>query len=88
MKVFKMLKKDPLLRSTLVLLFSFLTAKLYLVFVREPVIAMDGHLVLKFLVSVIPSFVFFTGDNIFSLGFCCRTCKINFFLERNDIYGV
>lgn len=80
MKVFKMLKKDPLLRSTLVLLFSFLTAKLYLVFVREPVMAMDGHSVLKFLVSVLPSFVFLLVIIFSTLDFVVGAAKL--FVEK------
>ena len=58
MKVFKLLKQDALIRSTVVLLLSCLIAKLFIVFIREPVMAMDGHVVLKLLVSVVPSFVF------------------------------
>lgn len=85
MKVFKMLKKDPLLRSTLVLLLSFLTAKLYLVFIREPVMAMDGHLVLKFLVSAVPSFVFLLLIIFSTLDFVVGIVKLvfeKFFIEK------
>lgn len=78
MKVFKILKKDPLLRSTFVLLLSFLTAKIYLIFIREPVMAMDGHLVLKFLVSVIPSFVFLLLIIFSALDFVVGLAKLIF----------
>lgn len=78
MKVFKMLKKDPLLRSTVVLLFSFLIAKFFLVFIREPVMAMDGHLVLKFLVSVVPSFIFLLLIIFSALDFVVGLAKLIF----------
>ena len=85
MKVFKMLKKAPLLRSIFVLLLSVLTAKLYLVFIREPVMAMDGHLVLKFLVSVLPSFVFLLVIIFSTLDFVVGAVKLfveTFFLGK------
>ena len=85
MKVFKMIKQDPLIRSIVVLVLSYLTAKLYLVFIREPVMAMDGHLVLKFLVSVLPSFVFLLVIIFSTLDFIIGLVKLfvkQFFLGK------
>jgi len=80
MKVFKLLKQDALIRSTVVLLLSCLIAKLFIVFIREPVMAMDGHVVLKLLVSVVPSFVFLLLIIFSTLDFVVGAAKL--FVEK------
>ena len=80
MKVFKLLKQDALIRSTVVLLLSCLIAKLFIVFIREPVMAMDGHVVLKLLVSVLPSFVFLLVIIFSTLDFVVGAAKL--FVEK------
>lgn len=85
MKVFKLLKQDALIRNIVVLLLNFFTAKLFLVFIREPVMAMDGHLVLKFLVSAVPSFVFLLIIIFSTLDFIIGLVKLfvkQFFLGK------
>ena len=80
MKVFKTIKQHSFLRSIVVLLLSYLTAKLYLVFIKEPVMAMNGHLVLKFLVSIVPSFVFLLIIIFSTLDFVVGLAKL--FVEK------
>lgn len=85
MKVFKTIKQDPLIRSIVVLLLSYLIAKLYLIFIREPVMAMNGHLLLKFLVSIVPSFVFLLVIIFSTLDFVVGLAKLfveKFFIEK------
>ena len=54
-------------------------------FRREPVMAMDGHLVLKFLVSAVPSFVFLLIIIFSTLDFIIGLVKLfvkQFFLGK------